>query len=73
MRWGDSQLGEPLSGRELDVLARIAEGDTDQDAAGVLFLSRWTVRWYVKRILGKLGARNRAHATAIGFRQGLLR
>jgi DNA-binding NarL/FixJ family response regulator len=62
----------PLSRREQQVLSLISDG-LDNGAVGArLFIAAETVRSHVKSILRKLHARDRAHAVAIGFRQGLL-
>jgi DNA-binding NarL/FixJ family response regulator len=53
-----------LSGREQQVLELIAEGETDRRIAQRLVLSENTIKKYVKNILAKLGARNRAEAAA---------
>jgi len=63
----------PLSERELDVLALLAKGMSNKDAAAVLFISRATVKSHIENILRKLGASDRAAAVAEGFRRGLLR
>ena len=58
----NGQLAELLSPRELDVLASIAAGATNREIARQLFIAPSTVQSHVKRILGKLGARNRTEA-----------
>ena len=61
-----------LSSRELDVLRLAAEGYTAEAAAAALVLTEHTIKSHFKRILVKLGARNRTHAVAIGIRSGLI-
>ena len=62
----------PLTSRELDVVRLIAAGQTDHEIAQALFVAESTVKSHVKRLLVKLGARNRAHVVAIALRtQGL--
>jgi len=56
-------LMEPLSERELDVLALMAEGMTNQQIADRLFISINTVKTHAKSLYGKLSVRNRAQAT----------
>ncbi len=56
-------LIEPLSDRELDVLALMAEGLTNQEIADRLFISVNTVKTHAKSLYGKLSVRNRAEAT----------
>jgi DNA-binding NarL/FixJ family response regulator len=63
---------EPLSQRELDVLAMIAEGGSNRDAAGQLYISEATVKTHVLHIFAKLGVNDRAAAVAIGYQRGLL-
>jgi len=64
--------GQPLTGREFQVLAQIANGWRNHEIAAALELSEETIKSHLRHILVKLGANNRAHAVAIGFRQGLL-
>ncbi|MBX7464920.1 helix-turn-helix transcriptional regulator [Streptomyces sp. MAG02] len=66
------RLGAQLSDRELDVLDGIARGLSNARIACELDLSPETVATHVRRLLAKLGARDRAHAVARGFRWGLL-
>ena len=51
-----------LSGREQDILKRIAQGQTNKEIAAELFLSEKTVKHYVTNILTKLQVRNRVEA-----------
>lgn len=57
-------LIEPLSDRELEVLGLIAEGLSNQEIAGRLFISVETVKRHVTNIHGKLGVRSRTQAVA---------
>lgn len=52
----------PLSKRELTVLATAAEGKSTKEIAKTLFLSEGTVRNYLSAIFSKLGVRNRIEA-----------
>lgn len=61
-----------LSARELEVLARIGHGDTNDEIAATLHLSPATARTYVSRILAKLGARDRPELVVIAHRSGLV-
>jgi DNA-binding NarL/FixJ family response regulator len=63
---------QPLSRREHQVLALIADGLENQAIADLLFVSVETVRTHVKSILRKLSSRDRTHAVAIAFRSGVL-
>ncbi len=61
-----------LSTREVEVLARIGHGDTNDEIAAVLHLSPATARTYVSRILAKMGARDRPELVVIAHRSGLV-
>lgn len=56
------ELIETLSDREIDILRLLAEGLTNREIAGRLFLAEGTVKNYVTNILGKIGARDRTQA-----------
>jgi len=62
----ESQLVEPLSERELEVLQFIAEGLTNQEIATRLYLSLYTVKAHARNIYAKLGVKNRTQAVAKG-------
>ena len=59
-----SELVEPLSEREIEVLQLIALGLTNPEIATRLFLSTHTVKVHTRNIYGKLGAHNRTEAVA---------
>lgn len=63
---------EPLSERELAVLALIAEGLTNREAAARLFISEATVKTHLVHIYSKLDVNDRAAAVAAAFERGLL-
>jgi DNA-binding CsgD family transcriptional regulator len=63
---------KPLTERELEILHRFTLGVTHVQTAGSLGVGVDTVKKHTGAILRKLGARNRAHAVAIGYRTGLL-
>jgi LuxR family maltose regulon positive regulatory protein len=67
-----SELIEPLSERELEVLQFIAEGLTNREIAARLFLSVNTVKVHSRNIYGKLGAHNRTEAAAKAQALGIL-
>jgi DNA-binding NarL/FixJ family response regulator len=64
---------ESLSGREIQVLEKIAIGKKNGEIAVLLFISEETVKNHVKHILEKLGASDRTEAATIGFRRGIIR
>ena len=61
-----------LSQRELEVLALIADGATNRQAAAKLFVSEATVKTHLLHIYEKLGVRDRAAAVAEAYRRRLL-
>jgi LuxR family transcriptional regulator, maltose regulon positive regulatory protein len=65
-------LVEPLSEREVEVFQLIAEGLSNQDIAGRLYLSLHTVKVHARNIFAKIGARNRTEAVAKGRALGIL-
>jgi len=66
-------LAEPLTGRELQVLALLAAGTSNQQIASELVVALETVKKHVSHILSKLGAANRTQAVARARALGLLR
>ena len=66
------RLAEPLSERELEILALIAQGDSNKEIAGQLFIAEGTVKNHVTHILGKLGVRDRTQAALKARELGLL-
>lgn len=64
--------GAPLSGRELDVLAQVALGCTNAEAAQRLSLKTETVKSYLRSATAKLGARTRYEAVSKARLSGLL-
>ena len=57
-----------LSAQEMQILARVAEGETNREIGAALQLSEKTVRNYVSIILSKLGLNSRAQAAAYAAR-----
>jgi DNA-binding CsgD family transcriptional regulator len=60
------------TGRELEVLALVAAGKTNQEIAAALVISDHTVRRHLQNIFGKVGVSSRAAATAYVLRHDLL-
>lgn len=67
-----SDLIEPLSERELEVLELIAEGLTNQEITSRLFLSLHTIKVHARNIYGKLGVHNRTQAVTRARALGVL-
>lgn len=63
---------EPLSQRELEVLALIARGCTNREAAKQLFISEATVKTHLLHTYAKLGVNDRAAAVATAYSRGYL-
>lgn len=64
------RMGGPLTAREAEVLRLIAEGDSNDQIAGRLVISKRTVEHHVGSILAKLGLSTRAQAQAYAVRRG---
>jgi DNA-binding NarL/FixJ family response regulator len=60
-----------LTPRELEVLALLADGLTNREIGGELFISEKTASVHVSRILSKLSVPNRAAAAAAAQRLGI--
>ena len=58
--------------RELQVLQGMSQGRSNGEIGKDLFLSEDTVKTHARRLFKKLGANDRAHAVALGFRGGLV-
>jgi DNA-binding NarL/FixJ family response regulator len=61
-----------LTERELQVLRGMADGKSNAEIGRDLYVSEDTVKTHARRLFRKLGARDRAHAVAAGFRAGLV-
>jgi DNA-binding NarL/FixJ family response regulator len=62
-----------LTDREREVMALVAEGLTNDEIAGRLFLSPATARTHVSRAMIKLGARDRTQLVVLAYERGLVR
>jgi DNA-binding NarL/FixJ family response regulator len=65
-------LTEPLSEREVEILRLIAQGASNREIAGALFLAEGTVKNHVTNILGKLAVRDRTQAALKAKESGLI-
>jgi DNA-binding NarL/FixJ family response regulator len=61
-----------LTRRQRQILQMIADGHSTAQVARRLGLSSETIRTHTKATLSRLGARDRAHAVAIGLRSSLI-
>jgi DNA-binding NarL/FixJ family response regulator len=64
--------GEMLTQREREILQLLADGMSNADVAGRLFISQETVKSHVRHILTKLEADTRTHAVAIALREAII-
>jgi DNA-binding NarL/FixJ family response regulator len=64
---------ESLTGRENDVLRRLADGLTTEQIAADLYVSVNTVRNHVNNIIRKLNVHSRLEAVSFAIRNGLIR
>lgn len=64
--------GKKLSARETEILQLIAKGVSNSEAAGVLNLSKATIRTHLEHIYRKLEVTNRVEAVTEGLRKGLI-
>jgi DNA-binding NarL/FixJ family response regulator len=69
---GADTIEEPLTPRELEVLALMAQGLSNKRIAERLAISDQTVKFHVASIGGKLAALNRTDAVRRGLRRGLI-
>lgn len=64
--------GRKLSDREQEILQLIAKGVSNAEAAGMLSVSRATIRTHLEHIYQKLEVTNRVEAVTEGIRKGLI-
>ncbi len=62
-----------LTDRERQLVALVAEGLSNDDIAGRLFLSPLTVKTHINRAMMKLDARDRAQLVVLAYQSGLVR
>ena len=64
---------EPLSGREIDILALVAAGQANKVVARELSVSEQTVKAHLRTIFQKLGVGDRTQAVTTALRRGIIR
>lgn len=62
----------PLTPREREVLLWVMEGKTNWEISVILNIGQESIKDYLKNIMNKLHASNRAHAVAIALQDNLL-
>jgi DNA-binding CsgD family transcriptional regulator len=67
-----AELAHCLTGRELEVLALVAKGQTNREIATALVLSEHTVARHVQNIFAKLGVRSRTEVSSYAYQHGLV-
>lgn len=62
-----------MTPRRIEVLVLAANGHSNAEIANLLFVSADTVARHLQRVYMVLGARDRAHAVALGIKRGFVR
>jgi DNA-binding NarL/FixJ family response regulator len=63
---------DALSERETQVLSHLAEGCRNKEIGEILHITEETVKAHVRKILEKLGAKDRTQAVSISIRRGII-
>jgi DNA-binding NarL/FixJ family response regulator len=61
-----------LTQREREILALVGRGLSNHEIAEKLVISKATARTHVSRVIGKLGARDRAQLVVVAYQTGLV-
>ena len=70
---GADDAAGPLTAKELEVLALLAQGHSNKQIARALYVSDATVKTHLQHIYGKLDVQNRFGALSRANELGLLR
>lgn len=65
-------LDAALTAREIEVLDRVAVGQSNREIGAQLSVTEEAIKARIKSILAKLGARDRTHAVAIALKRGII-
>lgn len=68
----ESISSEPLTGRELDVLALLAKGKSNKEIGSHLYITETTVKSHLRSIFSKLNVLSRTEAISTASRRGLV-
>jgi DNA-binding NarL/FixJ family response regulator len=71
-RRGEGTPTDPLTPRELEIVKLVAEGQSTDEIADALVISKKTVEHHRSHILEKLGMRDRVELTRYAIRRGLV-
>jgi DNA-binding NarL/FixJ family response regulator len=69
---GEEVSADPLTPREVEIVKLVAEGNTTDEIADTLVISKKTVEHHRSHILEKLGMRDRVELTRYAIRRGLV-
>jgi DNA-binding NarL/FixJ family response regulator len=69
---GEDVSADPLTPREVEIVKLVAEGNTTDEIADTLVISKKTVEHHRSHILEKLGMRDRVELTRYAIRRGLV-
>lgn len=67
-----ARMVDVLTLRERQIAALVATGLSNQEIASKLVISPATARTHVSRVMGKIGARDRAQVVVFGYEAGLV-
>jgi DNA-binding NarL/FixJ family response regulator len=67
-----AEAPDRLTERQMEVLQRTAQGQTNREIAATLFITERTVKYHMREILQKLHLHNRTQAVAFAIRAGLI-